>query len=66
MQLKIKPASGTSLGSFASDLTQAIGIVNTMEGQKPLSLKLKIGYTVDDGSAPQSHIKIVNSLPTNY
>ena len=41
----MKPASGTTLGASAQDLTQEMVIVNNMEGQKPLSIKLKINYT---------------------
>ena len=52
MGLKMKPASGSALSAFAQDLTQEMGIVNNMEGQKPLSFKLKINYTIDNGSAP--------------
>lgn len=40
-------------------------IVNNMEGQKPLSLKLKIMYT-PDGSGPIDKIKVVSNMPTNY
>lgn len=43
-----------------------MNIVNNMEGQKPLSLKLKINYTPENGSGPQSQIKVVNNMPTNY
>jgi hypothetical protein len=52
MTLKMKPATGTNLGPFASDLTQEMVIVNNMEGQKPISLKLKINYT--NGATPIS------------
>jgi len=65
MSLKMKPASGTSIGASSQDLTQQMVIVNSAEGQKPLSLKLKINYT-PDGSSPQSEIKVVNNMPTNY
>lgn len=65
MTLKMKPASGTTLGGMAQDLTQEMVIVNTLEGEKPLSLKLKINYT-PDGSAAVSQIKVINNMPTNY
>ena len=45
MTLKMKPASGTSLGPNGSDLSQEMVIVNSEEGKKPISLKLKINYT---------------------
>ena len=40
----MKPATGTTLNPYAQDLTQQMIITNNMEGQKPLSLKLKINY----------------------
>ena len=66
MTLKMKPASGSTLSPFAHDLSQEMGVVNNMEGQKPLSFKLKINYTVDNGSGPQSFVKVVSNCPTNY
>ena len=48
----MKPATGTNLAPYAHDLSQEMGIVNTMEGQKPISLKLKINYT--NGATPVS------------
>ena len=67
MTLKMKPASGTSLAPYASSLNQEMVIQNTMEGQKPLSLKLKINYVIDNGSGVTiSEIKIINNLPNNY
>jgi hypothetical protein len=44
MVLKIQPPSGSSLGPMAQDLTQEMNIVNNEEGNKPMSLKLKINY----------------------
>lgn len=52
MTLKMKPATGTSLAAYAQDLTQEMVIVNNMEGQKPISLKVKINYT--NGNVPVS------------
>ena len=67
MTLKMKPASGTSLAPYASSLNQEMVIQNTMEGQKPLSLKLKINYVIDNGTGVTiSEIKIINNLPNNY
>ena len=44
MVLKIQPPSGSSLAPMAQDLTQEMNIVNNEEGNKPMSLKLKINY----------------------
>ena len=65
MNLKMKPPSGSSLGPSAQDLTQEMVIVNNMEGQKPLSLKLKIMYT-PEGASQVDQIKVVGNMPTNY
>ena len=65
MTMKINPASSTSLGPNASDLTQQLDITNTAEGEKPLAFKLKINYT-PEGQAPVSQIKVIKSTPTDY
>mmetsp|Transcript_16317 Transcript_16317/g.27581 ORF Transcript_16317/g.27581 Transcript_16317/m.27581 type:complete len:247 (-) Transcript_16317:116-856(-) len=62
MQLKLQPAVNSVLQPFAQDLTQEIKIINNAEGQKPLSLKLKINYQVEQ-QPPLSQIKIINELP---
>lgn len=51
MVLKMKPASGSTLAGYAQNLSQEMNIVNSMEGQKPMSLKLKINYTPDGQAA---------------
>ena len=45
MTLKMKPPGSSQLGPFASDLTQEMALSNSLDGQKPLALKLKINYT---------------------
>mmetsp|Transcript_21890 Transcript_21890/g.33985 ORF Transcript_21890/g.33985 Transcript_21890/m.33985 type:complete len:126 (+) Transcript_21890:2247-2624(+) len=65
MTLKMRPASGNTLGPMAQNLTQDMDVVNSAEGQKPLSVKMKINYTVE-GQAPVSQIKVIQSLPNNY
>ena len=57
MKLNMKTASGTSLAAGASNLTQAMQVINN-DTSKPLSFKLKVMYTVD-GQAPVSQIKVV-------
>ena len=52
MNLKMKPATGTSIDPMGQNLSQEMNIVNSLEGQKQLSLKLKINYTIDNGSGP--------------
>ena len=40
-------------------------IQNTKEGQKPLSLKIKVMYQHQNGTKVDE-TKVLNSLPTNY
>ena len=46
MQLRLDPASGNMLGPHASSTaTQNLHVTNTMHGQKPLVMRLRIAYT---------------------
>jgi AP-1 complex subunit gamma-1 len=48
MQLKLDPPSGTTLPPFGSSTaTQSMHINNTMHGQKPLVMRLRIAYTLN-------------------
>lgn len=44
MTLKMQAASSTNLNANSQDLTIKMNVTNSMEGQKPLSFKLKICY----------------------
>ena len=46
MQLRLDPASGNILGANSgSTATQNLHVTNTMHGQKPLVMRLRIAYT---------------------
>jgi hypothetical protein len=50
MKLQILPANGTDLNPLAQNgITQDMRITNTMEGQKPLSLKIRVIYALSNG-----------------
>lgn len=40
-------------------------ITNTMEGEKPLSIKIKIIYTTQNGGKVED-TKVLNDMPSNY
>ena len=46
MQLRLDPASGSTLGAHSgSGATQHLHVTDTMHGQKPLVMRLRIAYT---------------------
>ena len=46
LKLEMFPPSSTTIPAFSTgSVTQEIKVVNTMQGQKNIMLKLKIGYT---------------------
>jgi hypothetical protein len=63
MTLKLKPPNKQTLNAGEQDLTQEMAITNSMDGQKPIALKLKINYT--HSGTPVSQIKVVNDVPVN-
>ncbi|CAL8470618.1 g10160 [Coccomyxa elongata] len=47
MQLKLDPASGSTLAPMgAGNATQQLHVTNSMHGQKPLVMRLRIAYTL--------------------
>ena len=40
-------------------------ITNTLEGSKPMALKIKVSYTLQNGTRVEEQ-KLLNDLPTNY
>lgn len=51
MQLKLKPASGSTLPASSSDaVKQTLHVKNSMHGQKALVMRLRISYTVEGAS----------------
>ncbi len=64
MQLKLDPASGNMLPPNGT-VTQSLHVTNSMHGQKPLVMRLRIGYSV--GGAPQVVEQCeVNNFPPGY
>ena len=59
MQLRLDPASGNALGpQGSSTATQALHVTNTMHGQKPLVMRLRIAYTKNgDARLEQAEVK---------
>lgn len=46
MQLRLEPATGTSIPALGGGLvTQALHVTNTMHGQKPLVMRLRLNYS---------------------
>ena len=66
MKLQILPATGTDLQPLIQNgVTQEMRITNTMEGQKPLSIKIRVLYTLQNGQQV-NETKVLNTMPTNY
>lgn len=60
MQLRLDPASGNALGpNSSSTATQNLHVTNTMHGQKPLVMRLRIAYT-RNGEAKLEQAEIKN------
>ena len=59
MQLRLEPATGNSLPANSSDaITQKLHVKNSMHGQKPLVMRLRIGYTAGNGpKVEQAEVK---------
>ena len=59
MQLRLDPASGNMLGaSSGSTAMQNLHVTNTMHGQKPLVMRLRIAYTrAGKAKLEQSEVK---------
>jgi len=59
MQLKLDPASGTSLPPGGPPVTQTLHVTNSQHGVKPLMLRLRLNFTVD-GKATQDQAEVKN------
>jgi AP-1 complex subunit gamma-1 len=62
MQLKLDPASGTALPPLGGVVRQVLHVNNSMHGQKPLVMKLRVGYTLDGAS--RLELVEVKNLPS--
>ncbi len=59
MQLKLAPASGSTLPPGGS-VTQRISVTNSMHGQKPLVMRLRIAYATAVGGATTQQAEVKN------
>ena len=59
MQLRLEPATSSTLAANSTDsVTQKLHIKNNMHGQKPLVMRLRIGYTSSGGNkVEQAEVK---------
>lgn len=59
MQLRLEPATSSTLGANSTDgVTQKLHIKNSMHGQKPLVMRLRVGYTSDGANkVEQAEVK---------
>lgn len=62
MQLKLDPASGTSLQPGGPAVSQKLHVNNSQFGTKPLVLRLRLGYTLN-GEPKVDQVEVKN-LPT--
>ncbi len=70
VQLTLSPASGTTIppssGSGEALVTQSMRVVNTLLGQKPLQLKIKVQYTSGATGQPVTELAQVSGFPDGY
>lgn len=67
MQLKLDPASATTLpaGAGGPPVTQVLHVTNTMHGQKPLAMRLRVAYTMQGGQQVVEMAE-VSGFPTDF
>jgi AP-1 complex subunit gamma-1 len=61
MQLRLEPASSTLLPALGGSAIQKLHVVNTMAGQKPLVMRLRVNYSKD--GQPVAQQLEVNNFP---
>lgn len=60
MQLKLEPATGTVLPALgATSVTQSIHISNSMHGQKPLVMRLRLNFS-KNGQPVMQQVEVSN------
>ena len=60
LQLRMEPASGSHLGGMGSSvINQRMHVVNSLSGQKPLMMRLKVGY-LHNGAQVSDMIEVKN------
>lgn len=64
MQIKLEPASSSTIPAQSlGSITQTLHLVNSMDGQKPLVVRLRLTYNAR--GKQQVHVAEVNSFPSN-
>ena len=61
MQLKMEPASGNALAPGGGVINQKIHVSNTLQGQKPLMMRLKLDYAAS--GVTKSELVEVRNFP---
>jgi AP-1 complex subunit gamma-1 len=61
MQLRLEPASSTVLPALGGSASQKLHVVNTMAGQKPLVMRLRVNYS--KAGQPVAQQLEVNNFP---
>jgi len=64
LQLKMEPASAQVLAPQSTNVTQSMAVVNTTNGEKPLLMKLRIGY--EHNGAPIAEMAQVANFPQGF
>merc|ERR1719162_1326393 len=64
LQLKMEPASSQVLAAQSTNVSQNMAVVNTTNGEKPLLMKLRIGY--EHNGAPIAEMAQVANFPAGY
>ena len=65
MKLSINPLTSTDLPAFSSgSVMQDMRIQNTLDGQKPMAVKIRVIYTIAATGQQISETKVINALPT--
>ncbi len=59
MQLKLAPASGSTLAP-GGRISQRISVTNSMHGQKPLVMRLRISYSTPSGGPTVQQAEVKN------
>ena len=62
MQLRLAAASSTAISAGGAPVTQRISVTNSMHGQKPLVMRLRIAYTTA-GAPPTVEQAEVKNFP---
>ena len=66
MKLQMLPMTATDLPPLsAQGVTQDMKITNSLEGQKPLALKIRVLYFIPATGQQVNETKVINALPTN-